>query len=100
MHVGNNSSSEARDYVIEQEQHSRVENKPPQSLQEPGDSGGGQAPAPWRHLRYTSAEVCHPVVGAADPHFRVPQPARPHIAHVFIQVQASGLADQAEDLGT
>lgn len=40
MHVGNNCSSEARDHVIEPEQHSRVENKPPRHLQEPGDRGG------------------------------------------------------------
>lgn len=30
MHVGNNSSSEARDHVIEQEQCSQMENSPPQ----------------------------------------------------------------------
>lgn len=31
MHVGNDSSWEARDHVIEQEQHSRMENNPPRA---------------------------------------------------------------------
>lgn len=73
MHVGNNSSSEARHHVTQQEQHSRVENKPPQSPREMGTlEGAGHQPP--RDISCTSSPrftaqgaVCHPVTGAADP---------------------------------
>lgn len=82
MHVGNNSSSEARGHVIEQEQHSRVENKPPQSPQGPGDSSRGQAPAPRGHPLHTPAEAgctgncLPPCPGSCRPTFQRPPASR------------------------
>lgn len=76
MHVGNNSSSEAKHHVTERAQNSRVENKPPGArgsrgtLEEAGHQLPGDiscAPPP----RFTAqGALCHPVAGAADPRCR------------------------------
>lgn len=76
MHVGNNSSSEAKHHVTERAQNSRVENKPPGArgsrgtLEEAGHQLPGdisRAPPP----RFTAqGALCHPVAGAADPRCR------------------------------